>query len=148
MAKNITLLGAEYPDVPAVELPQTGGGTATFTDVGETTATADDVLSGKTFFNSSGVLTSGAMTFESGTNYVKLPDGTMLVWGQATATGLYIDVQFNVLFANTDYAVMVTPVANSNDPINVTVYGKSTYKVRVNLNRPTAFEWLAIGKWK
>ena len=33
MAKNITLLGANYPDVPAVDLPQTGGGTARFIDV-------------------------------------------------------------------------------------------------------------------
>lgn len=30
MAKDITLLGASYEDVPAVNLPQTGGGTATF----------------------------------------------------------------------------------------------------------------------
>lgn len=30
---NITLLGASYPDVPAVKLPQTGGGTATFYEV-------------------------------------------------------------------------------------------------------------------
>lgn len=33
MAKNISLLGADYPDVPAVQLPQTGGGTATFYDI-------------------------------------------------------------------------------------------------------------------
>ena len=32
MAKNISLLGANYPDVPAVDLPQTGGGTARFVD--------------------------------------------------------------------------------------------------------------------
>ena len=35
MAKNITLMGANYPDVPAVQLPQTGGGTATFYDADE-----------------------------------------------------------------------------------------------------------------
>lgn len=29
---NITLLGASYSDVPAVDLPKTGGGTATFID--------------------------------------------------------------------------------------------------------------------
>ena len=29
---NITLLGVNYPDVPAVELPKTGGGTARFID--------------------------------------------------------------------------------------------------------------------
>jgi len=33
MAKNISLLGADYPDVPAVQLPQTGGGKATFYDI-------------------------------------------------------------------------------------------------------------------
>lgn len=35
MAKNITLLGADYPDVPAVVLPQTGGGTAKFIEESE-----------------------------------------------------------------------------------------------------------------
>ena len=35
MAKNISLLGADYPDVPAVQLPQTGGGTAMFIDPDE-----------------------------------------------------------------------------------------------------------------
>lgn len=33
MSKNISLLGADYPAVPAVQLPQTGGGTATFYDI-------------------------------------------------------------------------------------------------------------------
>ena len=62
MAKNITLMGANYPDVPAVELPQTGGGTASFTDVSDTTATAGDVASGKVFYTAGGVRTVG--TFE------------------------------------------------------------------------------------
>lgn len=35
MAKNITLMGANYPDVPAVVLPKTGGGSATFVDADE-----------------------------------------------------------------------------------------------------------------
>lgn len=35
MAQNITLLGASYNDVPAVILPKTGGGTATFIEEGE-----------------------------------------------------------------------------------------------------------------
>lgn len=34
--KNITLLGASYSDVPAVQLPRTEGGTATFYDASET----------------------------------------------------------------------------------------------------------------
>lgn len=35
MAQNITLLGATYQDVPAVNLPKAGGGTATFIEEGE-----------------------------------------------------------------------------------------------------------------
>lgn len=35
MAQNITLLGANYSAVPAVQLPKTGGGTATFVDEAE-----------------------------------------------------------------------------------------------------------------
>lgn len=59
MAKNITLMGASYSDVPAVQLPQTGGGTAMFTDVTGTTAVASDVASGKVFFDANGTQTTG-----------------------------------------------------------------------------------------
>lgn len=59
MPKNITLMGASYSDVPAITLPQTGGGTATFTDVTPTTATASDVATGKIFFLSNGTQTTG-----------------------------------------------------------------------------------------
>ena len=52
MAQNITLLGASYSNVPAVQLPKTGGGTAKFTDTTPTTASASDVASGKIFFDS------------------------------------------------------------------------------------------------
>lgn len=51
MAKNVSLLGADYPNVPAVQLPQTGGGTATFYDIAVVDAlnsdSATDALSAK-----------------------------------------------------------------------------------------------------
>ncbi len=59
MAKNVTLLGASYEDVPAVQLPQTGGGTATFTDVSGTTALPEDVAAGKYYFTAEGEYTEG-----------------------------------------------------------------------------------------
>lgn len=62
MAQNITLLGASYSDVPAVKLPKTGGGGATFTDVTDTTAEASDVLAGKYFYGKDGVKTLGTGT--------------------------------------------------------------------------------------
>lgn len=60
MAQNISLMGASYSAVPAVTLPKTGGGTASFTDVTDTTAAASDVASGKYFYTAAGVRTEGA----------------------------------------------------------------------------------------
>lgn len=50
MAQNITLMNAQYSAVPAVTLPKTGGGTATFTDTSDADATAGDIASGKTAY--------------------------------------------------------------------------------------------------
>ena len=49
MAKNISLLGADYPDVPAVQLPQTGGGTATFYDIRTETVTVTTDETGRVY---------------------------------------------------------------------------------------------------
>lgn len=65
MAKNITLLGASYSSVPGVQLPQTGGGTALFMDVTDTTSTAADVAIGKYFYTANGVRTQGSLTFST-----------------------------------------------------------------------------------
>ena len=78
MAQNITLLGASYSDVPAVTLPKTGGGTATFTDVTDTTAAASDVASGKYFYTAAGVLTQGTASGGGGTDRLVLLQTTSL----------------------------------------------------------------------
>lgn len=55
---NITLLGASYTDVPAVELPQTGGGTVTFYENGGGTDTLVEALHDQTTSVSDDTLTS------------------------------------------------------------------------------------------
>ena len=59
MAQNVSLWGAAYSNVPALEVPKQGGGTASFTDVTDTTAAASDVASGKYFYTAAGVRTAG-----------------------------------------------------------------------------------------
>lgn len=59
MSQNITLLGASYPDVPAVTLPKTGGGTALFSDASITTAQPSDVAQGKVFIGADGEVKTG-----------------------------------------------------------------------------------------
>ena len=68
MSQNITLMGASYSAVPAVTLPKTGGGTATFTDVTDTTATASDVATGTYFYTAAGVRTQGTNSGGGGTS--------------------------------------------------------------------------------
>lgn len=57
---NVTLMGASYTDVPAVTLPKTGGGTARFTDVSDSTAAASDVNSGKYIYLADGSRVQGS----------------------------------------------------------------------------------------
>lgn len=64
MAQNITLLGASYTDVPAVQLPKTGGGTALFSDPSGVTTLAEDVANGKIFMTPSGSLGTGTLLWD------------------------------------------------------------------------------------
>ena len=72
MAKNVTLWGASYSAVPALVVPQTGGGTARFTDTSPTTATDSDVASGKIYFKSDGSQSTGTSSGGGSSNWTLL----------------------------------------------------------------------------
>lgn len=84
MAQNITLWGASYSDVPSVNLPKTGGGTASFTDVTDTTAAAADVATGKYFYTAAGVRAQGTIVDGNAMSY-GITDGTLPLVGVAKA---------------------------------------------------------------
>lgn len=63
MSKNVTLWGASYSNVPAIDVPQTGGGTARFTDTSPTTSVDSDVASGKIYFKADGSQSTGTLSF-------------------------------------------------------------------------------------
>ena len=90
MAQTIDLMGASYPDVPAVNLPKHGGGTAKFTDVTDTTAAASDVAQCKYFYTADGTRTEG--TSSGGGAAVVVTDTTDPVTGGTIKTITAVDI--------------------------------------------------------
>lgn len=82
MAQNVIINGVTYQNVPEVDVPKSGGGTAKFYDTAGADATAANILSGKKAFGPSGEIegsmanngsTSGTISTKAGT--VTIPAG-------------------------------------------------------------------------
>lgn len=67
MAQNVIINGVTYSNVPEVDIPKSGGGTAKFFDTASADATAANILTGKTAFNASGSV-SGSMANNGSTS--------------------------------------------------------------------------------
>ena len=105
MAQNITWLGNSYSDVPYVQLPATGGGTARFDDASVTTASASDVASGKIFLAADGTPTQGTASGGGGGGASNVVTGTF----KGTTTGAAMDVTLNYSGSGYPIAVLVFP---------------------------------------
>lgn len=82
MAQNVIINSVTYQNVPEVDIPKNGGGTAKFYDTAGADATAANILSGKKAFGPSGEIegsmanngsTSGTINTKAGT--VSIPEG-------------------------------------------------------------------------
>lgn len=67
MAQNVIINGVTYSNVPEVDIPKSGGGTAKFFDTAAASAAAGDILTGKTAYGASGSI-SGSMANNGSTS--------------------------------------------------------------------------------
>lgn len=82
MAQNVIINSVTYQNVPEVNIPKSGGGTAKFYDTASADISAGDVLTGKTAFGAAGSVsgnmanngaTGGEISTKAGT--VSIPSG-------------------------------------------------------------------------
>ena len=102
MAKNVTIAGAAYSAVPSIDVPQTGGGTASFFDVSDTTATAADVAQGKDFYAADGTKTTGTASGGGGDTdpYPVRNDGKTHLWVEVDdTTNMTVTIAFNTIYS-------------------------------------------------
>lgn len=103
MAQNVIINGVTYSNVPEVDIPKSGGGTAKFYDTASANISAGDVLTGKTAYGSSGSVsgsmanngsTSGTIGTKAGT--VTIPAG-YTSGGTVSLTNVSDCVEGNIL---------------------------------------------------
>lgn len=87
MAQNVIINGVTYANVPEIDIPKSGGGTAKFFDTAGATASAGDILTGKSAFGASGSV-SGSMANNGATGgEISTKAGTVTIPAGYTSGG-------------------------------------------------------------
>ena len=87
MAQNVIINNVTYSNVPEVDIPKSGGGTAKFYDTAGADAAAGDILSGKTAFGATGSI-SGSMANNGSTGgTIGTKSGTVTIPAGYTSGG-------------------------------------------------------------
>lgn len=112
MAQNVIINSVTYQNVPEVDIPKSGGGTAKFYDTASADVSGADLLTGKTAFGASGAV-SGSMANNGGTGgTISTKAGTVTIPAGYTTGG-------TVAISSTEQAKIVA----SNIKSGVTLLG-------------------------
>lgn len=77
MAQNVVINGVTYSDVPEVDIPKSGGGTAKFMDTSDADAVAAEILPGKTAYVNGSKITGNMPTKAAATYTPTTSDQTI-----------------------------------------------------------------------
>lgn len=116
MAQNLIINGVTYQNVPEVDIPKNGGGTAKFFDTADADITSADVLTGKTGFNATGSVTGSMANNGSTSGTISTKAGTVTIPAGYTTGGtvsISSTEQAKVIASNIKSGVTLLGVAGS-----------------------------------
>ena len=116
MAQSVIINGTTYTDVPRIDIPKSGGGTAKFYDTSDADGVASNVLSGKVVYGSSGQITGSMVNRGDGSkNLTTVNDQKTLSPGYYNEGSIKIASaeQAKIIPANIKSGVTILGVAGS-----------------------------------
>ena len=100
MAQTVVINGVTYQNCPAVQIPKSGGGTATFTDTSDATLdNGNKMLSGNTAY-ANGTKYSGSISSKSAQTYTPTTSDQTISSGQYLSGTQTIKGDANLVSAN------------------------------------------------
>ena len=99
MAQNVVINGVTYENVPEVDIPLSGGGTAKFMDTSDGDAVAGDILSGK-YAYVNGVKITGSITSQAATTWTPTTSDQTITAGKYLSGAQTIKGDANLVAGN------------------------------------------------
>lgn len=112
MAQNVIINGVTYQNVPEVNIPKSGGGTAKFMDTADANAAAADILSGKTAYVN-GTKITGQISSKAAATYTPTTSDQTIASGQYLSGAQTVKGDANLLPQNIAQGVSIFGVAGS-----------------------------------
>ena len=114
MAQNVIINGVTYSNVPEVDIPKSGGGTAKFYDTASADATSSDILTGVSAYGVSGLISGNMPNNGAVSGTISTKAGTVTVPMGYTSGG-------TVQISQTEQAKIIA----SNIKSGVTILGQA-----------------------
>lgn len=130
---SLVINGVTYNDVPEVDIPKQGGGTAKFFDTATADAAATDLLTGKKAYGSAGELTGSMANNGSTSGTISTKAGTVTIPAGYTTGG-------TVSISSTEQAKIIA----TNIRSGVTILGQAGSMTAPTISQDSGTKVLSI----
>lgn len=133
MAQNVVINGVTYQNVPEVDIPKSGSGTAKFYDTAGADFAAGDLLTGKSAFGASGSVSGSMANNGSTSGTINTKAGTVTIPAGYTSGG-------TVSISSTEQAKIIA----SNIKAGVTILGQAGSLALPTISQDSSTKILSI----